>query len=304
MGSLRHRSVGKTLLLEPELVIGRGVTCALRLDARYVSAQHALLRWTGHRWALRDLASSNGTFVDGNRVKGGDEALLRRGARIAFGDVADEWELVDDSSPSVMVVPLDGGEPIVMEGDLLALPSADDPHATIYRGGQAGWCLEHADHSTDLSHLQVFQCAGRTWKFCCTEDTCGTQRLAAEKEVRHLSLAFSVSRDEQHVQLQMDCGGQSVDMGARACTYLLLTLARHRLQDERDGLPEGSCGWIDHEDLAHDPRMAPPQLNIDVFRLRRLFAAEGVVDAANLIERRPLSRQLRIAKCHVTIRTL
>ncbi|MDP9150821.1 MAG: FHA domain-containing protein, partial [Myxococcota bacterium] len=145
MGSLRQTSMGRTSLLEPEHVIGRGATCALRLSARHVSAQHALLRWTGQRWALRDLASINGTFVDGSRMKTGDETLLSKGTRIAFGDVADEWELVDDSAPPVMAVPLDDGEPILMEGDLLALPSPEDPHATIYRRGQAGWCLEQAD---------------------------------------------------------------------------------------------------------------------------------------------------------------
>jgi hypothetical protein len=105
---------------------------------------------------------------------------------------------------------------------------------------------------------------------------------------------FSVSRDEEHVHLHTTCGGSSFDMGARSHNYLLLTLARRRLEDAKEGTGDTACGWIYQEDLAHDPTMAPPQLNIDVFRIRKQFAAVGVVDAANIIERRPRTRQLRI----------
>jgi hypothetical protein len=47
--------------------------------------------------------------------------------------------------------------------------------------------------------------------------------------------------------------------------------------------------------------MAPPQLNLDVFRLRRQFAALGIVDAANIVERRPRTRQLRIGTARLQI---
>jgi hypothetical protein len=95
-------------------------------------------------------------------------------------------------------------------------------------------------------------------------------------------------------------------MGARAHNYLLLTLARHRLKDEEEeeGMAEAACGWVYQEDLAHDPSMAPPQLNVDVFRIRRHFASVGVVDAANIIERRPRTRELRIGTRFLSIRQL
>ena len=95
-------------------------------------------------------------------------------------------------------------------------------------------------------------------------------------ELGDLDLTFSVSRDEEYVHLEMRHAGREIDMGSRKHNYLLLTLARRRLGESAQGLPDTSSGWIDLEDLAHDPSMAPPQLNIDVFRIREQFAKAGV----------------------------
>src|SRR5580658_576262 len=133
MGSIRNLLSGKTQLLEPDYLIGRAPTSALRPSHRYVSAQHAAIRWNGSEWELRDLGSRNGTFLDGLRLKPGKEYPIRAGAKIAFGKLLEEqWELMDASGPDVMAVPVDGGDPVLLDGDLLALPSNDDPRVTIY----------------------------------------------------------------------------------------------------------------------------------------------------------------------------
>src|SRR5260370_15629494 len=115
MGSIREVSTGRTRLLEPEHLIGRAPTCALCLDELYVSAQHALVRWTPDRWELKDLGSRNGTFLNGIRLKPGDVYPMERDSRLAFGKLAQEGELVDGSSPSVMVVPLYGSYPVLVD---------------------------------------------------------------------------------------------------------------------------------------------------------------------------------------------
>src|SRR5260370_37268379 len=111
MGSIREVSTRRPRLLEPEHLIGRAPTSALGLDELYVSAQHALVRWTPDRWELKDLGSRNGTFLNSLRLKPGEVYPMERGSRLAFGKLAQEWELVDGSSPSVRVVPLDGANP-------------------------------------------------------------------------------------------------------------------------------------------------------------------------------------------------
>jgi hypothetical protein len=306
MGILREQATGKTLPLEPEHVVGRALTCALRLVPRYVSAQQSLLRWAGESWYVRDLGSSNGTFLNGVLVPPGEEQLVRKGSRVAFGDLRAEWELVDDSPPQVMAIPLDDGAPFVMEGELLPLPSAEDPHGTIYRNSAGAWVLEQIDESiVPLNHFAVFQCAGRTWRFCCGQSMGRTTRAALsplDMQVRHLSLEFNVSLNEEHVAVIVRCGGRTLDIGERAYYYLLLTLARRRVADAELGLPETSCGWVDREDLATDARMVSPQLNVDVFRIRKQFADKGIVDAASVVERRP--GELRIGTGKITITRL
>jgi hypothetical protein len=303
MASIRETATGRRVPLEPEHVVGRSLTCALRLVPQYVSAQQTQLRWTGSSWYVRDLGSSNGTFLDGARIASGEEYPVQRGSRVAFGDLEAEWELVDDGPPHVMAIPLDEGAPQIMEGELLALPSAEDPHGTIYRGGTGGWVLEQLDGSIiALDHFVVFTCAGRVWRFCCAETMGRTVRgavFSTELQLRSLELTFRVSLDEEHVSIQARGDGRSIEIGERAHNYLLLTLARRLLEDKEGGFPDTSCGWIDREELAKDPRMASPQVNLDVYRIRKQFAVKGVVDAAAIVERRP--RELRIGTDKITI---
>jgi hypothetical protein len=306
MGSIRSTNTGRTQLLEPEHLVGRSAVCALHLDERYISAQHALLRYSRDAWQLKDLGSRNGTFLDGAPVKPGEERSASVGSKIAFGKLDQEWELVDASPPEVMAVPIEGGEPVLLQGEFMALPSNDDPRATIYRL-EGSWVLEPQDEPVaPIRNLQVFDVAGRAWRFCCPDTSVPTSldMPGADLRVPELRLAFSVSRDEEHVQLQLTCTDTTIDMGTRSHNYLLLTLARRRAADAAQGLEAPNCGWINLDELAHDPAMAPPQLNIDVFRIRRQFAAVGVLDAAGIIERRPRTRQLRIGTGHILITTL
>lgn len=304
MAFLNEAATGRTLPLQPEHMVGRAPVCALRLAPRYVSAQHAVVRWARVHWELKDLGSRNGTFLDGVRVDPRSAHAIAKGARLAFGNIDDVWELSDDSPPCAMVVPLDGGEPSLIEGELLALPSNEEPRITIYRDRTGSWVIEQMDESTSVvQNQQLFETGGRWWRFCCVEDALTTALPSSSKEmaIRNVELSFFVSRDEEHVQLRMTCRGRTIDLGARARNYLLLTLARQRLADAKAGIPETSCGWLSLDESSRDPMLAPMQVNLDVHRIRQQLAKIGVVDPANIIERRPVARQLRIGTGRITI---
>ncbi|TDU89798.1 FHA domain-containing protein [Kribbella voronezhensis] len=59
--------VGATLNSEP-VVIGRGSDCQIRLDDDYSSTRHARVFQSEGEWWVEDLGSTNGTYLDGQRV--------------------------------------------------------------------------------------------------------------------------------------------------------------------------------------------------------------------------------------------
>jgi FHA domain-containing protein/uncharacterized protein DUF1707 len=69
-------------LLRARLVIGRSAACELVLSDDTVSRRHAELRIEDGTWLLRDLGSSNGTWVNGRRVV---EAEVRPGDVLHLG---------------------------------------------------------------------------------------------------------------------------------------------------------------------------------------------------------------------------
>jgi len=92
-GALKgQRLVVKT----PVANIGRADYNDLVISDESVSTTHAKLQRREGVWVLVDLDSTNGTFVDGERVKG--ESPLGPGVTVRFGDISLLFEPTDDSA--------------------------------------------------------------------------------------------------------------------------------------------------------------------------------------------------------------
>ena len=77
---------GREHLLSGETItIGRAVECDIVITSKRVSRQHASIRRAGGEVVLQDLDSTNGTFLNDERVM--EPAALHDGDRIAIGDV-------------------------------------------------------------------------------------------------------------------------------------------------------------------------------------------------------------------------
>ena len=85
MASLRDTQTGRTVAFDVDLSIGRSAASHLCLGERYVSKHHAFIRWSRDAWVVHDLASRNGTFVDGERIAAQSSAVLRPGTKVSFG---------------------------------------------------------------------------------------------------------------------------------------------------------------------------------------------------------------------------
>lgn len=69
----------------------------------YVSRKHAVIRFEDGRWLLKDLNSSNGTFVlgaDGNFERLSEEQELKDGQEIALGNARFTFHLRGSNAPA------------------------------------------------------------------------------------------------------------------------------------------------------------------------------------------------------------
>ncbi|MGI8928755.1 MAG: FHA domain-containing protein [Candidatus Limnocylindrales bacterium] len=61
---------GTSIPLDAVNSIGRDVNNAIVIDDSFVSAEHALLTFRGRAWYVEDRGSTNGTWLNGQRVEG------------------------------------------------------------------------------------------------------------------------------------------------------------------------------------------------------------------------------------------
>ncbi|MBN2561371.1 MAG: FHA domain-containing protein [Phycisphaerae bacterium] len=85
------------------ITIGRTKDNLVCLPGALVSRRHAILKWNVSEWKLLDAGSTNGTFVNGQRVR---EVGLTDGSRIVIGDFALRLAVVS-SGPSDLDTALD-----------------------------------------------------------------------------------------------------------------------------------------------------------------------------------------------------
>jgi pSer/pThr/pTyr-binding forkhead associated (FHA) protein len=93
------------------ILVGRNEDCELRLDHKSVSKQHCILVKTDGLILVRDLGSTNGTRVNGQRVRraallpNDQFAVANFKYRVAFGVPAEPPVAVSDDTPSNLAKP-------------------------------------------------------------------------------------------------------------------------------------------------------------------------------------------------------
>jgi anti-anti-sigma factor len=79
-------------------LIGRGPDCQLRLGSSMVSRSHASIERRGRRFFLRDLASTNGSLLNGQPLRD-REVEIREGDRLRFGPLTFALSVGESSPP-------------------------------------------------------------------------------------------------------------------------------------------------------------------------------------------------------------
>src|SRR5206468_4078080 len=88
--TLRLRDgLGLDLELDPNMDVvrlGRAADNDVVLASKNVSRYHAQLRWVESGWLMYDLTSTNGTWLDDERLGPGEPRLVSGGSRLRLGD--------------------------------------------------------------------------------------------------------------------------------------------------------------------------------------------------------------------------
>jgi hypothetical protein len=304
MGVLREDSTGSVHVLESHHLIGRSHRCSLRLVEPSVSGEHASLRWTGGCWVIKDLGSRYGTFMDSAPLQPGIPITIKKGARLAFGRGKQTWQFVEDGPPEVMVLPEGGGPALTRSDGMIAIPSVENPAAVVFQSMDGRWMLDQAGHVDSIEEHVAFLVDGTRWRLANATPAQQTSRAGDPGDLMALSevhLHFLVSRNEEHVEIGVQWRGRVVNLDPRSHNYLLLTLARMRRRDIENGETPAAAGWVDQDELARLLQLGPERLNLDIFRARRQFGAEGFMPPAGIVERRPAARDLRIGVSAIEI---
>lgn len=292
MAILRDLQTRAALPLAARLVVGRATTAALRVQDKRVSGEHATLRWTGSNWEIRDLGSRNGTFVDGNRVGAGESASLSLGSKLSFGDPAAQYELADAGAPGAVARDIRSGALIGAIDGLLGLPSAEQPDLVVYCDLSGVWLAEAGDERREVTDGDVVEIGGHAFSLSVPEFADQTATVESGSTLDAVMLRFGVSLDEEHVQLTVIHRGHRDPLEPREHGYVLLTLARKRLEDR--ALPFAEQGWIDRDRLLRMLQLDANGLNVAIYRARGQLASAGIDNAVGIVEVRRGQRRIGI----------
>lgn len=292
------------LTLPARCLIGRAGHCEIKPADPRVSGEHATIIWLDDHWEIRDLGSRNGTFVNGVRLRSGANTTLKRSDSIGFGNPAGTWTIADTGPPVAAARRLDAdGSVIAAQCGLLALPSPQRPHATVYEDLRGRWIIEEDDGTRPVADGEVLSVDDCAWMLHLP----GTIDRTLDAEQHNpvfdsVELKFNISSDEEHVEMALFRQGRWSIVGARTHHSLLLLLARARLEDAaQTEIAPTEHGWRYVEDVCRMLRIDDLRLNTEIYRARKELSAVGVLGAPRLVERRRSSRSLRIGTAAIHI---
>ena len=125
---LKKISSGKETVLVDGLIVGRLLDSGIVLTEGSTSRRHAKFNFSGNEFRLEDLGSTNGTFVNDQRIEG--SIILRSGDKVRFDLEEFEYQSLGDQSieydsQKTMIRQV---EPVDIDGsDLRERPAWIDP---------------------------------------------------------------------------------------------------------------------------------------------------------------------------------
>lgn len=285
MALLRRDDDLRWVNLGARTLVGRYPHCELQLLDRRVSGHHATFLFDGRTWWIRAQQTTNGTFVDDERLRSGERRALRVGSRVRLGPSTQRWHVMGVGPPAVALLPLDG-PPHVVEGDRW---TTDCGRGVLCRDG-ARWTWDDGAHVRHVADGDAIGLGDDRLTVSFPTSWRGGSSQTQPTDDERAWLTLEVSQDGERVhRCTLVLADEVHDMSVRRHTHLLLELADARVHGPEDG-------WVAASLLRRRLGLSPSQLHLHTHRALDQARQAGLPDRCPLIETRGErgARQLRL----------
>ncbi len=292
MGLIKKNESGETVLLNSHHLFGRNKhSTNTFIPDSDVTRSHATIFWKCRDWYIRD-HSRNGTLVNSKYVHN-STVKLSLGDKIQFAkNESTKWILKDISNPKSYLKSLTYKNKTLLLATGLSLPNDENPELSVYFDKDNKWIAELEGRTFSLEHGTIFHFNNEEWMFI--ENIGMDETLDHGHVINQAYFQFNLSADEERINVKIVTTDLKMDLGERVHNYLLLVLARKKLNDIQAGYVYSDQGWIDVEELMENmgrefrKEIDEYILNLQIHRIRKqLIELEpyGYL-FSNIIERR------------------
>ncbi|MBQ4835381.1 MULTISPECIES: FHA domain-containing protein [Pseudoalteromonas] len=275
------------------------------LDKPGISRHHAIIEYTNDNWLIRDV-STNGIWINDRKIDKNLPYQLSENDKIDFAAPGQNSFVVGslNANCQYFVSQNNRNHVIEIENQMLLPNEEEATHIVYYDNLLNYWFLEDLNTSDRQALIDggITNLFGEQWLFYCAGISTMTKHLEQQPAVKSLALSFAVSLDEEKTELSLHIEGEEFSLGSRSHHYLLLLLARLRIEDKQSGVDPEYQGWIYREDLAKKLGIQMNHMNIMVHRARKQLSEaspEKAPEAGYIIETN--NGQLRLNCQDVTI---
>ncbi|MFC0116727.1 FHA domain-containing protein [Pseudoalteromonas xiamenensis] len=260
------------------------------IDKPTISRHHAIIELADGKWQIRDV-STNGVWLNDKKLDKNLSYTLAVNDKIDFAVAGENSYVVGDLDTNCRyLISQSIPRQVIEVTDQHVIPNDDEPSFIIYHDKIINYWFIEDLNTNDRQALfdgGIVKALGTQWQYICATEHQSTEIMNNEHNIAPCSLMFNVSQDEENTQLSINVDNKEYDLGTRSHHYLLLLLARHRIEDKENGVELSHQGWQYREHMAKDLGIQMNHMNIMLHRARKQLsdlAEQGAPDLSFLLE--------------------